>query len=128
MERIPKRTKAEQEILFRFDCEERVLWATTTAQWVARRWTRARVPLAVLSRYPDGTAASWAAKLPWTGHKTAWLRLVSLSLPTVRTRTDPRAPDTAGTVLPATNGPRARGRVGLRAELQQKDALEVPGA
>jgi len=112
MDRIPKRTKAEQETLFRFDCEERVLWATTTTPWVARRWARARVPVVVLSRYQDGTPASWAAKLAWTGRKTAWLRVVSLSLPTVRAGADTRAADTASAVLRPANGTRARDRAG----------------
>src|SRR5262245_65274843 len=99
MERVLKRTRAEQETLFRFDCEERVLWASTTTPYVARRWPRARIPVVVLSRYPDGTAATWVAKLPWTGRKTAWVRLVSLSLPTVRGDDNSRAPDTATAVL-----------------------------
>jgi hypothetical protein len=128
MERVPKRTKAEQETLFRFDCEERVLWASTTTPWVARRWQRARVPLVVLSRYPDGTPATWEAKLPWTGRKAAWLRLVSLSLPTVRASAHPRAADTATAVLPPPNGTRPRDGLGLRAAIQRRDALEVPGA
>src|SRR5262249_17832154 len=66
MECVLKRTRVEQETLFRLDCEERVLWASTTTPYVAH-WTRVRIPVVVLSRYPDGTAATWAAKLPWTG-------------------------------------------------------------
>jgi hypothetical protein len=111
MERVPKRTRAEQETLFRFDCAERVLWATTTAPSVARRWLRAKVPLVILSRYPDGTAATWEARLPWTGRKTAWLRLVTLSLPTVRSDADSRAADTPTAVPSPSNGYRVRGRV-----------------
>jgi hypothetical protein len=114
MERVPKRTKAEQETLFRFDCDERVLWATTTTPSVARRWLRAHIPLVILSRYPDGTAATWEARLTWTGRKTAWLRLVSLSLPTVRSDADSRAADTATAVVSPSNGHRVGGRVGVR--------------
>jgi hypothetical protein len=80
MDRVPKRTKAEQETLFRFDCEERVLWASTTTPWVARRWNRAKVPLVVLSRHPDGTPATWEARLPWTGSRKPWTRLFQQSL------------------------------------------------
>lgn len=113
MRRIPTRTKAEQETLFRFDCEERVLWATTTTPWVARRWTRARVPLVVLSRYPDGTSASWEAKLGWTGRKADWLRLIRLSLPTVRSEAGSRAESTPERVLSPANRSRRSGRAGV---------------
>jgi hypothetical protein len=106
MDRVPKRTKAEQESLFRFDCEERVLWASTTTPWVARRWSRAKVPLVVLSRYPDGTPASWEAKLAWQGRKQPWLRLVSLAVFKAGSRERPNAPDLgpgkgSGRALPA---------------------------
>jgi hypothetical protein len=114
MQQTLKRTKAEQETLLRFDCDERVLSATTTTPSVARRWLRAKVPLVILSRYPDGTAATWEARLPWTGRKTGWLRLVTLSLPTIRSDADSRAADTATAVLSPSNGHRVRGRVGVR--------------
>jgi hypothetical protein len=34
----------------------------------------------ILSRYPDGTPASWEMKLTWTMHKKPWLRLFGLAL------------------------------------------------
>lgn len=112
MDRIPKHTKAEQETLFRFDCEERVLWASTTSQSVARRWTRARIPLVVLSRYLDGTPATWEAKLPWAGQKRAWLRLFSLSLPSAAATAREGAEPIARRIGLPANGTRGRGWVG----------------
>jgi hypothetical protein len=115
MPQIPKRTKAEQETLFRFDCEERVLWASTTTPWVARRWSRARMPVTVLSRYEDGTPASWEAKLKWTGQKKPWLRLLSSALFKAGRRERPNVPE-------AVKG-KGSGRVPRRDSLR-----EAPGA
>jgi hypothetical protein len=80
MDRVPKRTKAEQETLFRFDEEEHVLWASTTTPRVAMRWRRAGYPLAVIGRYPDGAACSWEVELSWTGQKAPWVRVFRLGL------------------------------------------------
>jgi hypothetical protein len=80
MDRIPKRTKAEQETLFRFDEDEHVLWAATTTPRVATRWQRAGYPVRVLGRSGDGVPQSWEVKLRWTGGKQPWLRLLSRAL------------------------------------------------
>jgi hypothetical protein len=80
MDRIPKRTKAEQETIFRWDEDEHVLWASTTTPRVATRWQRAGYPVRMLGRSNDGVPQSWEVKLPWTGRKQSWLRLVSLAL------------------------------------------------
>ena len=71
------RTRAEQEVTFRWDQEERVLWAGTTTPWVAAKWARHGQPVAVLSRERDGTPCSWEVKIPWTGSKRTWLRCFS---------------------------------------------------
>ena len=80
MDRIPKRTKAEQETLFRFDEDEHVLWASTTTPRVATRWQRAGYPVRVLGRAGDGVPQSWEVKLAWPGRKQLWLRLVSSAM------------------------------------------------
>jgi hypothetical protein len=80
MDRIPKRTKAEQETILRWDEADHVLWASTTTPRVARRWQRARYHPRVLGRSTDGVPQSWEVKLLWTGRKQSWLRLVSLAL------------------------------------------------
>jgi hypothetical protein len=74
------RTLAEQETTFRFDEEERVLWAGTTTPRVAARWRRARFPVTVLSRDRDGAACSWEVKLPWRGNTRPWSRLFRLGM------------------------------------------------
>lgn len=56
-------TQAEIETTFRFDHEERVLWACTTSAATAKLWERARFPVEVLSRTRAGTPRSWAMKL-----------------------------------------------------------------
>jgi hypothetical protein len=79
MDRIPKKTKAEQETLFRFDEDEHVLWASTTTPRVAARWQRTGYPVSVLGRSSDGVPQSWEVKLTWPGRKQPWLRLMSLA-------------------------------------------------
>jgi hypothetical protein len=79
MHRVPRRMKAEQETLFRFDEDEHVLWAATTTPRVATRWQRAGYPVRVLGSSGDGVPQSWEVKLAWTGRKQSWLRLVSLA-------------------------------------------------
>jgi hypothetical protein len=74
------RTAAEQETTFRFDEEERVLWACTTTPRVAARWQKAAYDMRVLGTDRDGTPHSWEVKLPWTGQRTPWVRLMRLSL------------------------------------------------
>jgi len=83
------RSLAEQEVTFRWDQEERVLWAGTTTPWVAARWTRHGQPVTVLSRERDGTPCSWEVKLPWTGRRRAWSQVFqqALSLSSSRTGT-----------------------------------------
>src|SRR5262245_11680356 len=103
------RTLAEQEVTFRYDQAERVAWFGTTTPWVARRWQRARVPVVVVIRYPDGTPASWEAKLAWSGRKAPWLRLVSLSLPVAARKAGSGAGSHPTERLPLSNGARARG-------------------
>jgi hypothetical protein len=105
MDRIPKRTKAEQETLFRFDEDGHVLWASTTTPRVATRWQRAGYPVRVLGRAGDGVPQSWEVKLAWPGRKQSWLRLVSLAL------SQWQAVAPASTPEP----PRAREEVGLGA-------------
>ena len=80
MDRIPKRTRAEQETLFRFDEDEHILWASTTTPRVATRWQRAGYPVRVLGRSGDGVPQSWEVKVPWTGRKHSWLQLLSRAL------------------------------------------------
>jgi hypothetical protein len=74
------RTAAEQETTFRWDEEERLCWAGTTTPRVAERWTRAGYPVVVIGKERDGTPCSWEVKLPWTGVKRPWMRLVSLGI------------------------------------------------
>jgi hypothetical protein len=78
MDRIPKRTRAEQETLFRFDEDEHVFWASTTTPRVATRWQRAHYPVRVLGRSSDGVPQCWEVKLAWTGRKQSWLRQEAL--------------------------------------------------
>jgi hypothetical protein len=80
MDRIPKRTRAEQETCFRFDEEEHVLWASTTTPRVATRWRRAGYALRVVSAYADGTPATWEVRLPWLRRRDPWLRILRLGL------------------------------------------------
>src|SRR5262245_2357867 len=80
MERVAKRTAEEQETLARWEEAEHVLWATTTMPRVARRWQRSGYTPRVLSHYADGEPATWEVKLPWTGQKTSWLRLLGLGM------------------------------------------------
>lgn len=74
------RTFAEQEVTFRWDQEERMLWVGTTTPWVAAKWARLGFPVQVLSHERDGTPCSWEVKLPWTGSKRDWLRVFSGAL------------------------------------------------
>jgi hypothetical protein len=118
------RGSAEQEVTFRYDQQERVAWLGTTTPWVARRWQRAHYAVRVVGQI-EGQPASWEIKLPWDGRRRTWLRVLGLSLP----KTGAPSRDRAGRPAPlAANGHRARGRVGLRAALQRRDVLEVPGA
>ena len=74
------RTLAEQEVTFRWDMEEHVLWAGTTVPWVAAKWERNGQPVRILSRERDGTPCSWEVKLPWTGKRKPWSALFQQSL------------------------------------------------
>jgi hypothetical protein len=74
------RTLAEQEVTFRWDQEERILWAGTTTPWVAAKWERNGQPVTVLSHERDGTPCSWEVKLPWTGRRREWSRLFQQAL------------------------------------------------
>jgi hypothetical protein len=74
------RTLAEQEVTFRWDQGERVLWAATTTPWVAAKWERHEQPVTVLSHERDGTPCSWEVKLPWTGRRREWSRLFQQAL------------------------------------------------
>jgi hypothetical protein len=75
------RTLAEQEVTFRWDQEECVLWAGTTTPWVAAKWTRHGHPVRVLSQERDGTPCSWEVKLPWMGSRRAWSAVFQHALP-----------------------------------------------
>ena len=103
------RTLAEQEVTARYDQEERVLWLGTSAPWVARRWQRARYAVRVVGTV-GGEPASWEVKLPWPGHKTPWLRAVSLSLPVVTRKAGSSAGSHPTERLPPSNGIQARDR------------------
>ena len=93
------RTLAEQEVTFRWDQEERVLWAGTTTPWVAAKWARKGHPIRVLSQERDGTPCTWEVKIPWTGSRRPWLAvfrdaLSPSSAPAHEgTSTDPSAED-----------------------------------
>ena len=75
------RTLAEQEVTFRWDQEERVLWAGTTTPWVAAKWARHGLPVEMLSHERDGTPCSWEVKLPWTGSRRPWTAVFRNALP-----------------------------------------------
>jgi hypothetical protein len=113
MERVEKRTAEEQETFARWDEAEQVLWATTTMPRVARRWQRAGYTPRVLSYYADGEPATWEVKLPWTGQKTSWLRLLGLGMSRWRASALPvrRLDDTAAPSR-ARRGVRAGGPLG----------------
>jgi hypothetical protein len=74
------RSAAEQEVTFRWDQEEQVLWAGTTTPRVAIRWRKASYAVVCIGRDRDGTECSWEVKLPWTGSKRPWTRLFSLAV------------------------------------------------
>jgi hypothetical protein len=108
MDRVPKRTAEEQETLARWDEAEHVLWATTTTPRVARRWQRAGYMPRVLSHYADGEPATWEVKLPWTGQKTPWLRVLGLGMSRWRPSVRPvRRPDDTAAPSCARRGSRA---------------------
>ena len=73
------RMLAEQETLFRWDREEKVLWANTTHPGTAARWTEKGHIVTVIG-YEGRKATSWAVRLPFT-KRGAWIRLFSLSVP-----------------------------------------------
>jgi hypothetical protein len=74
------RTAAEQETTLRFDEEERVLWACTTTPRIAARWQKAGYDVQVVGTDRNGRPQSWRMKLPWTGQRRLWLRLVRLAI------------------------------------------------
>jgi hypothetical protein len=80
MKATVSRTAAEQETTLRFDEEERVLWACTTTPRVADRWRKAGYDVRVIGTDRAGTPESWEAKLPWTGQRRLWMRLIGLSI------------------------------------------------
>jgi len=104
MNPIARRTKAEQETLFRFDEDEHVLWASTTTARVVTRWQRAGYTVRVLGRSGDGTPQTWEVKVAWSGRKQSWLRLVSLALSQWHAVAPASVPESAG----------VREKVGLR--------------
>jgi hypothetical protein len=73
------RTPDEQETTFRWDEAERTLWACTTTPRIAGRWQRAGYPVTIIGRERD-SPASWEVKLPWSGTKRPWMRLISLGM------------------------------------------------
>jgi hypothetical protein len=93
----------EQETTFRWDEAERVLWAGTTAPRVAARWRRDGHPVVVIGQEHDGTPCSWEVKVPWTGQRRPWLRLIGQAISqwkpladaaaTERAQDDPRVVD-----------------------------------
>jgi hypothetical protein len=78
------RTLAEQESTFRWDQEERVLYAGTTVPWQAAKWARSGFEVRVLSYDQDGHPCSWEVRLPWTGSRRQWSRLFQDALPASR--------------------------------------------
>jgi hypothetical protein len=78
------RTRAEQEVTYRWDQEERVLWAGTTVPWIAAKWARSGFAVRILSYDPGGNACSWEVKSPWTGSRRPWSRLFQDALPPSR--------------------------------------------
>jgi hypothetical protein len=62
--RFPRSTKAEQETLYRYDEEERILRMWTANPAVARRWRRLGYDVRDLGHYPDRTTRSWQATGP----------------------------------------------------------------
>jgi hypothetical protein len=78
--KLSMRTPREQETTFRFDEEERVLWAATTTPRVAARWQKAGYDVRVIGTGRAGTPQSWEVKLPWTGQRRPWVRLIGLSI------------------------------------------------
>lgn len=74
---------AEQETIFRWDRQEKVLWANTTAPRTAEKWTRRGYDVRVIG-HVDGISASWAVRLPFT-QRRAWIRLFGLSVPSFTT-------------------------------------------
>jgi hypothetical protein len=64
--KLAKISLAETETIFRWDLEERVLWACTTDKRVKTRWIQSKFPVQVLSKTREGKARSWTVKLPYT--------------------------------------------------------------
>jgi hypothetical protein len=58
-------SESETETTFRFDHEERVLWACTTDAATARRWQKHGLPVAVKGTV-NGEPNSWAFRLQAT--------------------------------------------------------------
>lgn len=73
-------SQAEVETIFRFDHEERVLWACTASDATARRWERAGLPVRVLGRTRRGASRTWAVQLD-CGSRSRWLRCFSEAIP-----------------------------------------------
>lgn len=73
-------TAAEVETTFRWDDEDRSLWASTTRKQTAARWKRMGFPVEVLGRKGE-EERSWGVKVPWDGTKRSWTRLFSASIP-----------------------------------------------
>ena len=85
------RTLAEQETLFRFDREEKVLWANTTHPGTAEKWA-AKGHAVVVIGTAAGTPSSWALRLPFT-KRGDWIRLFSLSVPGFQSETGHEGPN-----------------------------------
>lgn len=75
-------TDAEIETTFRFDYEERVLWACTTSGKTAVRWKRAGYPVTVKGTV-RGEAHSWEVKIPadHRNWRNEWRQLVVKAIP-----------------------------------------------
>ena len=73
-------TRAEQETLFRWDDEERVLWGCTADPAVARRWRRRGYDVRVLGTV-RGEARTWEIAVPATGRRGDWIRAMSAAVP-----------------------------------------------
>jgi hypothetical protein len=84
-------TRAEQETLFRWDDEGRVLWACTASPLVMRRWQKAGLPVTVLGT-EGGEPRTWEVTLDAV-LPTRWLRAFSEALETLT----PRRPGPART-------------------------------
>lgn len=73
-------TRAETETTFRWDNEERTLWAGTTDPFVAERWRRLGFATQAIG-HVQGEAVSWEIRLPHAKSKRPWISIFSVAIP-----------------------------------------------